>query len=55
LNAAALCAFCARDLRNQGVFSSTTGLNRTEAPSRFVRTRTRGDDDDTEFDAYVIV
>jgi hypothetical protein len=37
-----------------GLFNSTTGLNRTEAPSRFVRTRTRGDDD-TEFDAYVIV
>jgi hypothetical protein len=36
------------------LFSSTTGLNLTDAPSRLVRTRTRGDDD-TEFDAYVIV
>jgi len=37
-----------------GVFNSTTGLNRTEAPSRLVRTRTRGVEE-TAFDAYVIV
>ena len=33
----------------------TTGLNLTEAPSRLVRSRIRGDVDDIEFDAYVIV
>jgi hypothetical protein len=36
------------------LFKPTTGLNRTDAPSRFARTRTRGDEE-TEFDAYVIV
>ena len=40
-----------RDPREpQGVFKPTTGLNRTEAPSRLVRTRTRGELE-TEFDA----
>jgi hypothetical protein len=38
-----------------GVFNPTTGLNRIDAPSRFVRTRTLGAEDETEFDAYVIV
>jgi len=41
-------AFC------YGVFNSTTGLNLTEAPSRLMRTRTRGEDE-TELDAYVTV
>jgi hypothetical protein len=35
---------------NQGD-TPTTGLNLTEAPSRLVRNRIRGDVDDAEFDA----
>jgi len=41
-------------LIHYGVFNSITGLNLTDAPSRLVRTRTRGEAE-AEFDAYVIV
>jgi hypothetical protein len=36
------------------VFTPMTGLNRTDAPSRLARTRTRGAEDEA-FEAYVIV
>src|SRR5688572_28264378 len=42
---------CFVDLFSYGVSTFTTGLRRTEAPSLFARTRTRGEFDERELEA----